>query len=89
MQEEELSKLGESIFRAMNTDDRGFTKMMTEKLSREHRTLQQNYVRSMANILVAYCDDGRGSDARNENSKLFACKVKDLLYKENINFPFI
>lgn len=89
MKEEELDKLGEDIFRAMNTDDRGFTKMMSEKLSREHRTLQQNYVRSVANILVAYCGDDRGSDLRNEASKAFACKVKDLMYKENIAFPFI
>ncbi|MCK4349095.1 MAG: hypothetical protein KAW47_10810 [Thermoplasmatales archaeon] len=89
MKTEELDKLGKSIFSAMNYDDRGFTKMMSEKLSREHRTLQQNYVRSVANILIEYCDDDSGSDGRNEASKAFACKVKDLMHKENIAFPLI
>lgn len=89
MNKEEIKKLTDEIFRAMNTDDRGFTETMKEKLSREHRTLQQNYVRSAANILIAYCDDDSGSDLRNEASKAFACKVKDLIHRDNISFPFV
>lgn len=89
MSEEEAEKMAEQIFRMMNYDDRGFTDAVKEKLKYEHNTLQQNFVRSMAGILVDYCDNVRYVDARNENSKVFACKVKDLLYKEKISFPLI
>jgi len=89
MSKEEMEKLAKTVFEAMNYDDRGFTKAMSEKLSREHRTLQQNYVRSAAKILIAYCDDDRGTDLRNEASKAFACKVKNLINKDNISFPFV
>lgn len=87
--EVDAKDLAKLVFKIMNSDDRGFTDAIKEELRYEHRTLQQNYVRSMANVLTAYCDDDRGFDARNENSKVFACKVKDVLLKENINFPLI
>lgn len=85
----DAEQLAKTVMKMMNSDDRGFTEAMKTELVHEHNTLQQNYVRSIANILVDYCDSNRYVDARNENSKVFACKVKDLLYKERISFPLI
>jgi len=81
--------IADIVFKIMNYNDKGFTNAMNEKITHEHRTLQQNYVRSSAKILTAYCDADTGTDMRNEASKAFACQVKDMMLKKNTYFPFI
>ena len=79
----DASEVVELMFDQLNGNDRQFTKAISEHLKHEHRTLQQNYFRSISNVTNEYCDDGSGSDARNKGSKDYACKVK----KIDVRFP--
>lgn len=79
----------EVVFKLMSSRSRGFVEAMTKTLRNEHNTLQQSYMRNTAEIVSSFCDPNAYVDPRNENSMVFACKVKKLLETENIRFPFI
>jgi hypothetical protein len=52
-----------------------------------HRTLQQSLFRSIVEILKAYADENRSTDARNEASKEGSQKLLEVL--NEIHAPFI
>ena len=52
-----------------------------------HRTLQQSLFRSIVEVLIAYAEESRGTDARNEASKEGSQKILETL--REIHAPFI
>lgn len=54
----------------------------------EHRTIQQNFTRLVADYLAKLAEEGR-FDARNEASVEFAKKVQERVLAEGVGFPHI
>jgi hypothetical protein len=50
----------------------------SEIISMEHRTHQANIVRNLQHILIAYGQNNRGTDLRNEAAVQFAQQVSEL-----------
>lgn len=59
------------------------SEVLNEVVSKQHRTIQQSFVKNIHDFLVSYSDNS--SDLRNEASINFAKSVKKL----DCNFPFI
>jgi len=72
----------EEIFRLLNymTNEKELTNAFNDKISRQHRTLQQNFFRMINLIVATYADnsDKIGCDARNEASVAWAKEVKKI-----------
>lgn len=52
-----------------------------------HRTLQQTLFRTIVEVLIAFADENRGTDARNQASKEGSQKILEVL--KEIHAPFI
>lgn len=52
-----------------------------------HRTLQQTLFRTIVEVLIAFADENRGTDARNEASKEGSQQLLKVL--KEIHAPFI
>ena len=52
-----------------------------------HRTLQQTLFRTIVKVLIAFADDNRGTDPRNEASKEGSQRILQVL--KEIHAPFI
>jgi len=75
---EENSELVDVIFRLINymNNDTALTKALIERLSREHRTLQQNFIRMLKKVIEAHADTH--TDDRNAASVKWAKKVREI-----------
>lgn len=70
-----------TIFRSLNYSGRDdFEKLLSHILNTEHRTLQQNFWRMIANVAEKYYDSTqpRFFDARNEHSVEFTKAIKEI-----------
>jgi hypothetical protein len=71
-----------TVFKLLNYmgNDKALTAVFAENLPREHRTLQQNFMRMLQHIIYSYADvsDVHGSDLRNEAATKWAQAVKML-----------
>lgn len=79
--EQENKEVIENFFRQLNimSNDRRMAQQVTEHLSREHRTLQQNFFRVIKQVIETY-GESQGpafSDLRNEGSKKWAETVRE------------
>lgn len=52
-----------------------------------HRTLQQSLFRTIVRVLIAFADENRGTDPRNEASKEGSQRILEVL--REIHAPFI
>jgi len=88
MTHEELKQKIENVFDELDTclnyDDKQVAEIFKDKLVRTHRTLQQNFWRTVYNIALSYKDTNH--DPRNEDSVRFCKKIAEL---EDTYFSFI
>jgi hypothetical protein len=66
---------------------RGFV----DKLTSEHRTLQQSSMRAISSLIMRWAEmEEKGYyDLRNEATVKFCKRVKEVMEAENISLPFI
>jgi hypothetical protein len=86
--EKENFQLFETLFRLLNYmgNDRVLTQMFTDWLPREHRTLQQNFMRMLQTIVYAYADQSQNNfDLRNEAAVDWAKAVGMLRQLPHVN----
>ena len=76
-QNHELFDLMFHLVNFMGNEDE-LAKVFIERLPRQHRTLQQNFMRFVQRVVLAYADQAEkyGSDLRNEDSVEWAKAVK-------------
>ena len=78
--EEENLEAFETMFRLLNYmgNDTALAQVFSNRLPRQHRTLQQNFMRMMQTVIVAYAEQAEqnGSDLRNEDAVKWAKAVK-------------
>lgn len=66
-----------SAVNVMSTDEDAISKMIVDRIQREHRTLQQSMIKVIAGVLVHYAD--ASSDGRNEAAVRLCRDVRETL----------
>ena len=75
---EDAKKALELLLNQCNIMNPGYDlgELMADIVEREHRTIAQKFIKEINTFLVKYSETGY--DARNEESVIFAKKVKDI-----------